>query len=298
MTGADRAAVTIAAPGGLSATISPTGAELQRLVDARGRDLLWNGDPAVWAGRAPILFPVVGAVAGGVIRVDGRDYPMPKHGIARHRPFALAGRTASSATFRLAADDETRAAYPFDFVLEIAFAIAGQALTMTATIANPGDRPLPASFGFHPALCWPLPYGRPRAAHHVRFERPEAAPVRRLDKAGLVARSAPSPVSGRDLPLDDALFTDDAIIFDQPVSRRLTYGARGGPQLEICFPDLPMLALWTKPGAGFLCIEPWQGHADPAGFAGAFADKPGSVTVEPGAERRFTMRIAVLAPDA
>lgn len=295
MTGIDRGAVTIAAPGGLSATISPTGAELQRLTDLRGRDLLWTGDPAVWAGRAPILFPVVGAVAGGMIRVDGRTYPMPRHGIVRHRRFTLADRAAAGATFRLAADDETRAAYPFEFVLDIAFAVAGPALTMTATIANPGDRPLPASFGFHPALLWPLPYGQPRAAHHIRFERPETAPVRRLDAAGLVARSEPSPVAGRDLPLADALFGDDAIIFDRPASRRLTYGARGGPQLELSFPDLPMLALWTKPGAGFLCIEPWQGHADPADFAGAFADKPGMVTIAPGAQRRFTMRIAVLA---
>jgi galactose mutarotase-like enzyme len=58
-----------------------------------------------------------------------------------------------------------------------------------------------------------------------------------------------------------------------------------------------MLALWTKPGADFLCIEPWQGHADRAGFSGDFAHKPGVVLIDPGAQRRFAMRIALLATD-
>ena len=48
----------------LSAEIDPLGAQLSILRDAAGRDLLWNGDAAVWAGRAPLLFPIVGALAG------------------------------------------------------------------------------------------------------------------------------------------------------------------------------------------------------------------------------------------
>lgn len=54
-----------------------------------------------------------------------------------------------------------------------------------------------------------------------------------------------------------------------------------------------MLGVWTKPGAGFVCIEPWQGMADPQGFAGDIFDKPGIVAVAPGETRRMAMRIAL-----
>ena len=48
----------------LSAAIDPQGAQLSLLRDAAGRDLLWDGDPAIWKGRAPLLFPIVGALCG------------------------------------------------------------------------------------------------------------------------------------------------------------------------------------------------------------------------------------------
>ena len=152
----DATPIAIAGPQ-LSAGVSPVGAELQWLRDEAGRDLLWDGDPAWWNGRAPILFPVIGCVAGGVVRVDGRDYPMPKHGIARRRRFTVVERSDGAATFALGSDAGTCASYPFDFRLELRFAIHGAALEVTASLANPGAVPLPASFGFHPAFCWPLP---------------------------------------------------------------------------------------------------------------------------------------------
>ena len=36
-------------------------------------------------------------------------------------------------------------------------------LEMTAAVTNTGEDVMPAAFGFHPALRWPLPYGKPRA---------------------------------------------------------------------------------------------------------------------------------------
>lgn len=29
-------------------------------IEAGGREYLWQGDPAVWSGRAPICFPICG----------------------------------------------------------------------------------------------------------------------------------------------------------------------------------------------------------------------------------------------
>ena len=49
------------------------------------------------------------------------------------------------------------------------------------------------------------------------------------------------------------LFAADALIWDDLASRALSYGADGGSWLDIAFPDTPMLGLWQKPGANYLC---------------------------------------------
>lgn len=278
----------------LSATISPLGAELQTLRDAAGRDYLWDGNASWWTGRAPILFPIVGTLAGDVLRIDGVDYSMPKHGFARRSTFDVAQAGADYATFRLEASNETRAAYPFDFVLEIGFELEEATLAVTATLANPGDTPLPASFGFHPAFRWPLPGAGPRAEHRLRFAEPEPESIRRIDAHGLLTDvEHPTPVEGRNLALHDDLFEDDALIFLSPESRSVRFGVPGEPGLEIGWENLPELGVWTKPGAPYLCVEPWQGHSDPQGFTGAFRDKPGVIEVAPGDERRFRMTVTV-----
>ena len=282
--------------GALTIEVSTLGAEMQRLVDADGRDLQWGGDPAVWRGRAPILFPVIGLLVGGQYRLNGKAYTMPKHGFARDSVFEVAAQAVDAVTLRLTDSEATHAIYPFAFVLEIAFRVDGAALTVTAAIANRGDAPMPASFGFHPALRWPLPTGQPRSAHLIRFARPEPAPIRRIDAQGLLTPVAhPTPVEGDTLHLRDDLFVDDALIFDRLASRQVSYGADGGPQITVGFEDFPTLGVWTKAGADFVCIEPWQGFADPQGFTGDIFDKPGIVAVAPGSTRRFTMRISLEA---
>jgi galactose mutarotase-like enzyme len=279
----------------LSAAISPVGAELRRLQDADGRDLLSQAEAPFWAGRSPILFPIVGAVADKQIRVGGRSYPMGQHGFVRTRPLAVAEQRADAVAFRLEDDAETRAAYPFPFRLTIGFELADAALAVTATLTNTGKAALPASFGFHPALQWPLPYGQPRAAHRIVFAKDEPGPIRRIGAGGVLRPEAlPSPVRDRTLALADELFTEGALIWTEPRSRAVRYGAPGAPAIEVRFPEMPHLGVWTQPGAPFVCIEPWCGYNDPAGFAGEFRDKPGVIEVAPGARAHFAMRIALI----
>jgi galactose mutarotase-like enzyme len=277
---------------GVSAQIDPLGAQLSVLRDAEGRDLLWDGDPAIWASRAPILFPIVGELNHGLYHIDGQTHALGRHGFARRRRFELVEHTAAKAVLRLSSDAETLAVYPFGFVLDLTFETIGASLSLTADITNPGEAPLPASFGFHPAFRWPLPYGGERGAHRVRFARVEDAPIRRINSQGLVLPDTlPSPVEGRDLALRDALFVNDALVFDQLNSGSLSYGVEGGAQLEIDFGGAPFLGLWTKPGAPFICVEPWHGIADPEGFEGDFREKPGVFEVAPGETRRIGMSI-------
>lgn len=280
----------------LSAAIDPKGAQLSLLQDADGRDLLWNGDPAVWAGRAPLLFPIVGALQDGKYRITGREYALPRHGFARGSEFEVRSHDATQAGFALGANATTRAVYPFEFELRMHYALHAATLHVRTEIANPGTVDLPASFGHHPAFRWPLPYGEPRAAHRIEFERDEPDPVRRLDAQGLLkSQGEPTPVRGRVLTPTDALFEPDVLILDTVRSRSLTFGVPGSPRIRVEFPDSPYLGLWTKPAAPFLCIEPWHGIADPAGFKGEFTAKPGVFVVPPGTTRSFTMSITLTA---
>lgn len=278
----------------LTARIDPFGAELVSLADADGAELMTDADPAYWTGRAPLLFPIVGALAGDryTLMPGGPAYAMPKHGFARRSRFETVLADGARAVLRLTDSDATRAAYPFAFRLDMAFALDGATLAMTATLTNTGDDDLPASFGYHPAFAWPLPYGAARGDHAMTFDAAEGPEVLRLDADGLIAGTRPSPLEGRTLPLADALFDDDALIWAPVASRGLSYGPPAGPRLRIAW-DAPMLGVWTKPGARFVCVEPWWGHADPAGHAATLWDKPGILRLAPGEMRAFDMRVTL-----
>jgi galactose mutarotase-like enzyme len=164
----------------IRAEIVTRGAELIRLQDARGVDFLWNGDPNWWGGRAPILFPIVGKVRDDKIVVDGAEYPMRQHGFARTSEFTVAHLEATECCLQLEASRDTRAQYPFNFILDIRHAIGGPSLLTEATVRNVGEHPMPISFGFHPALRWPLDEGGSRDGHALVFADREAAPIRRF----------------------------------------------------------------------------------------------------------------------
>src|SRR3954447_18304010 len=72
-------------------------------------------------GGVPFLFPTAGRLQGD--RYGGRE--MKQHGFARNMPFAVERRDARSVTLSLAATDETRARFPFEFRVELTISLAG-----------------------------------------------------------------------------------------------------------------------------------------------------------------------------
>ncbi|WP_428394050.1 aldose 1-epimerase family protein [Lichenicoccus sp.] len=276
----------------LTATISAHGAELHSIRTAAGAELLWQAGPA-WPRHAPVLFPIVGRLAEDTLIHEGVPTRMTQHGFARDRRFDFVSRERDACRLRLDDDAQSRAIYPFAFELEIDYRIEGPTLTVGYTVSNPSTTLLPASLGAHPAFLWPLTAGLPRQAHAIIFEQPEPAPVRRVEDGLLRPDTEPSPIRGRTLALDDALFTNDALILEAPASRSLRYGVAGGPGLRIAWSGFHQLGLWSKPGAGFLCIEPWSGLASPRGFAGEFRDKPHLMRIPPGASRHSSWSVTV-----
>lgn len=275
---------------GLRAVVKATGAELCSLQDAAGREYLWQAG-AAWPRHAPLLFPIVGKLAGDVLRHEGREYRLTQHGFARDLEWQWLAQEAAGCRLLLADSAATRAHYPFGFRLEMAYRIAGGALHMQAMLHNPGEAPLPASFGFHPAFAWPLPGAVGKAGHALEFAADEPAPIARLHGGLLRSGAEPSPVRGRTLPLEESLFAADALVMEAPRSAGLRYSAPGARPLEIAWEGLPQLGLWMKPGAEFLCIEPWYGFASPVGWDREFTQKPGVALVPPGGQRAFSMSV-------
>lgn len=291
--------IDIGRTNGLRARINLHGAQLWQLIDHDGMELLWSGDPQVWNGRAPILFPIIGSVANGVYRYNGSSYPLHRHGFARHGLFAVIEHDADSVLLRLKATDASREVYPFAFQLDLRFTCADGALTVAVSVSNSGPDTMPFSFGFHPALRWPLEPGSTRAGHALTFASPEPAPISKLDAEGLILPDRePSPVDGRRLVLHDELFTKDALIFTDLASRSVDYGADdpSGRHIRVDFDNLPLLGVWTKPSAGYICIEPWQGMADPEGFAGDIFEKPGIIALAAGASWQARMTLTPVMP--
>jgi len=222
-------------------------------------------------------------------------YPMKQHGFLRHSQCELLEAGTEGCSFRLTDNPDTREQYPYAFALTIGYRIVDDRLECTFTLHNPDTVPLHASIGVHPGFRRPLG-NTARDAHAVLFDQPEPAPIRRLGGRTMAADPRPTPVEGRVLHLRDALFDEDAVIFDRLVSRKITYGAPGGPAVEIEFADFPDLGIWAKPGISpFVCLEPWQGMASPAGFSGDFSEKPGVVALAPGATRVWRYSIRILA---
>ena len=278
----------------LTARVSAFGAELVGLMHRDHGQLLWQGDARWWGRSSPILFPVVGRCANDRIRVGTATYPMPLHGFAHSMEFAVVERAPDRCLLRLGDTPATRQHYPFAFELDLAYRLDGESLNVEAIVRNPGGSVLPASFGFHPGFRWPLAPDLAKDAHVLVFDADDRLDVFRARDGLILPESSPIGLRSGVLPLSERLFDLGAMVLMSPRSRNIRFAAPGAPfAIDVGFRNLPSLGLWMKPGAGFLCIEPWAGHADPASFDGDIFDKPGIVVIAPGAEASFAMNIAI-----
>lgn len=279
--------------GKLSVEVKPEGAELCSLKDAAGREFLWQAGKA-WPRHAPILFPIVGRLHGDALLAGGQRWPMGQHGFARDSRFELVHQQAAACRFMLTDGPATWPAYPFPFRLEVAYALRGTTVTVSYTVTNTGETVMPFSAGAHPAFRWPLPGGGPKSAHVIEFEQDEPAPIYRPGPEGLLDPTPQTlPLKGRNLGLREDLFQAGAMILLSPASRRLRFGTAGAPTVEVAWQGFEQLGLWMKPGAEFLCIEPWAGYADVMGYEVEVWHKPGILLLPPGESRQFLHRITI-----
>lgn len=278
--------------------IDSLGGQMVSLRDVHGTEYLWQGDPAYWKGQAPILFPIVGSLRDGRAEINGKTYEMPRHGLARTRQFRRISAGTDTAAFRLAADEGTRAAYPFDFSLTVTYELADRTCTQVFTVANEGEGEMPFCLGLHPGFNIPLEADETFADYLLAFPEAETCDSPTLDpQTGLVLTDRRRPVleNSSRLPLTRSLFAEDALVLENLRSRRASlYSLKSGRGVEIAFDGFDYFGIWQPKDAPFLCLEPWTGTATCDTEDDIFAHKRGMTLLRPGESRRYTFKITLL----
>lgn len=286
--------------GGLTARVDTLGGELVSLRDAEGTEYIWGGDPAYWSGRNPILFPIVGALKDGAVRIGGQSYQMDRHGFARRMEFAVAEQGDDYAELELRETAETLTRYPFPFSLRVRHQLTGDGFFTQFQVTNPGEAPMPFCIGGHTAFCCPLSEGEKFEDYRLVFEKAEDTRSILPGPGGCLCHDKPGPaLSGTDIRLDHQIFDRvDTLIYDglgsKTVSLRHDATGRG---VRVDFSEFPMVAFWTMPGvrAPYICIEPWQGCAAVDNESGDFTDKPHCVILGPGESKSLRYTVSLLS---
>ena len=257
-----------------------------------GRDLLWGGDARSWPQSAPILFPIVGRLRNGRVRIGGDVYAMGVHGFARLMPFAIVDRGEDHVRLMLTYNAETMAAYPFPFALAVDYRLTDTTFSATFAVTNPGDQPLPYALGFHPGFRWPFAEGMPEQ-YVVAFAEQEHAEVPIITTDGLFSSQRRLvPLEDRSLPLSHALMANEALCFLNARSKSVRFVAPDGSAIGVATENFPHIALWSRPPAPFLCVESWTGHGDPDDFDGELSAKPSMRLLAPGAHALHAVHLS------
>jgi len=253
----------------LFCAVDDQGAQLHSLKDRASKtEYLWQGDPAVWYGQAPVLFPIVGRLKDDKYRWQGKEYAMPKHGFARKSLFRLLECNGARASFLLESNDGTRACYPFDFALTLTYRLEGRALLTEALVENRGDADMYFSIGAHPGFNCAM-------GDILRFGAPETlASLWIDDEAMLAGGSYPVLENATDIAIHGYLFDRDALILKGVRSKHVTLVRDGVPKVKFDIGGAPVLGIWARPGAAYVCIEPWFGLNDSNGFTPDVSQKP------------------------
>lgn len=253
----------------LKASIDPRGAQLSSLINkATGQELMWQADEKFWPWHAPNLFPVIGSLINNQIIVDGKPYTIEtRHGFIRVSDMLVIESTTGQAKFSLPYNQHTLEMYPYKFEYQVIYDLIDNALRVTYKVINLDEGTIYFSVGGHPAFNVPFNEGENYEDYYLEFEQEEPLEEHLLNSDGFFnGETRPVKLDGKKLYLTRHLFDNDALIFKNLKSRLVTIRSDKHDQsIAVEFPHFNYVGIWAKPGADFVCVEPWLGCADSAG---------------------------------
>lgn len=257
--------------------------------NATGYEYLWQGNPEIWNGQSPILFPVIGGLLNNECVIGGKTYSIIRHGLARHYDFVLEESDESSLTFLQTENEQTLKSYPFKYELRVNFKIEENSLTVTHSVKNTNDTEMYFSLGAHPAFnC--------ETGDEIVFECNENAVCERMSPDSLLSGEKELILDGENtITINEHLFDKDVMIFSDLNSKYVTLKRKkASKSIKFTFGDAPFFSIWAKPNAPFVCLEPWYGINDSHERVNSFKEKRGNVTLPAGESFSFSWKAEFL----
>ncbi len=264
----------------VSIEVKQYGAELSSFKSKEtGIEYLWQGNPDVWYGQSPILFPIVGTVLNNKYRLDGVEYEMPKHGLARKRDFELKEQGEDYLILTQSWNEETLEKYPFKYILDVKFKLDGKKLTVTHTVKNADSKTMYFSIGAHPGFnC--------KIGDYLEFEENETLICEKINEDALLdGIHYPTLENEKVFEITADVFNADAHVLSGMKSDTLYLKSNVRSEIiKFNFGTPSHLGLWAKPGAEYVCIEPWYGINDTPVETPDFSQKRDIEKLDPEAE--------------
>ena len=277
-----------------SVTVSRLGAETVSFMDHNlQKEYLWQGNPEYWDGQAPFLFPLVGRMPEGKLRIAGKEYPMPLHGFARDSEFTIKEQSDNRLVLTFSDNETTHTMYPFAFTLICSFELNGNVLKVSRTVQNQSGEPMPFCIGEH--FGFNLDFnGCTIRDYYIKMAAHETAPIYRVTNRMELSNPEPYFNESDIIRLDEHIFDHDALIFrdlsKNGASVRNDWDEHG---VSVYAPDFGQLAFWAMPNAPFVCIEPWCGHISPPNTPIDLEQRCGVLTLPPHCEKTFSTTVTV-----
>lgn len=156
--------------GGTSAEINLDNGQMFSLAH-HDVDVMWNGGAPEgmrctngWQNSEIVMFPIVGGALDNQLLVEGKSYPMGKHGLSRDLPWCVSGPYSGSIGNSIAFQQSYRAytevknkdgffsIFPKSFTLTKSYSIDEKGtLTFKLEVDSYSDN-LPFAVGWHPAI--------------------------------------------------------------------------------------------------------------------------------------------------
>ena len=244
------------------------------------------------------LFPFVGRLKDDQYEYQGKIYHQTQHGFARDREFKVIEQESTKAVFELRDDEQTRAAYPFAFVLTISYQLDGERLLISYRVENPSDdQTLIYALGAHPGFNVPVD-------EQGSFETAQLSVSPAIDYQQ-VKLVAPGPFNDLEHPevlhmqqpvtLNHELFDEDALIFatkGMPFTATLTE-PQTSHGMHVQVNGAPFVGVWSPypAKANLVCVEPWWGIADNIHSDGKLEDKQVMSRLAPGKHEDYAFAI-------
>ena len=306
---------------GTEAAVAPNqGGELSSFKvtwNGQSIELLYNArnyasPPGVFPGRAPLLWPVVGAqyrvgtvpkesCGMGSYIASGKSYPMPCHGFAKQLPWRETARSADAhgaqVNLELQDSEVTRKFYPFGFRIDVTYDLADGHLTIDYTVKSDEHNTLPMPFSIGNHLAFNVPLVKNSDGTQVKFETQNTVQMLRNAAGVLNGESKP-----RSFDTPETLESFDAhialplagyrsqafarLIDPSGMTVRVTQTASTSlPEPLICF------NAYGGPKQGYFCPEPWFG------IQNSLNSGIGLVKLQPGEVWRWRLLIEREAPN-